>query len=99
LYEEGGVGFLLEDKLVFLPPYSPELNPAEKMWARLKRVFTNKLYKSLEEICLFIENVTKEINRSTKRHQLLYIANRTEKKTEKWVIKRKEDISIIFAKI
>ena len=21
-------------KLVFLPPYSPELNPAEKMWSR-----------------------------------------------------------------
>ena len=29
-------------KLLFLPPYSPELNPAEKMWARLKRAFTNK---------------------------------------------------------
>ena len=34
-------------KFLFLPPYSPELNPAEKMWARLKRAFTNKLFKSL----------------------------------------------------
>ena len=32
-------------KLVFLPPYSPELNPAEKLWARFKRAFTNKLFK------------------------------------------------------
>ena len=50
-------------KLVFLPPYSPELNPAEKMWARFKRAFTNKLFKSLEEISLFIDNAAKEINK------------------------------------
>ena len=51
-------------KLVFLPPYSPELNPAEKMWARLKRAFTNKLFKSLEEVSVFIDNAAKEINKS-----------------------------------
>lgn len=28
--------------LIFLPPYSPELNPAEKMWAKYKRMFSNK---------------------------------------------------------
>jgi transposase len=50
-------------KLVFLPPYSPELNPAEKMWARLKRAFTNKLFKSLEEISSFIDEATKEITK------------------------------------
>jgi transposase len=50
-------------KFVFLPPYSPELNPAEKMWARLKRAFTNKLFKSLEEISLFIDEATKEITK------------------------------------
>jgi hypothetical protein len=32
-------------KLLFLPPYSPELNPAEKIWGRFKRAFTNKLFK------------------------------------------------------
>jgi len=51
-------------KLVFLPPYSPELNPAEKMWARLKRAFTNKLFKSMEEISLFIDNAVNQINNS-----------------------------------
>lgn len=40
--------------LVFLPAYSPELNPAERMWAILKRKFTNQLFKSLEQISEFI---------------------------------------------
>lgn len=41
--------------LIFLPPFSPELNPAEKMWAKFKRAFTNKLFKSLDEVSLFIQ--------------------------------------------
>lgn len=45
--------------LVFLPPYSPELNPAEKMWAKYKRQFSNKLYKSLDEVEDFIINAVK----------------------------------------
>ena len=48
-------------KLIFLPPYSPELNPAEKMWARFKRAFSNKLFHSMEEISLFIDNAFNEI--------------------------------------
>lgn len=39
--------------LFFLPPYSPELNPAEKIWKHLKRKFTNKLFKTLDEISEF----------------------------------------------
>ena len=50
-------------KLVFLPPYSPELNPAEKIWARFKRAFTNKLFKSLEEVSAFIDKAANEINK------------------------------------
>lgn len=48
--------------LIFLPPYSPELNPAENMWARLKRTFTNRLFKTLDELSQFIDSVTKTIN-------------------------------------
>lgn len=40
--------------LIFLPPYSPELNPAEKMWQKIKRDFTNKLFNSLDELSEFI---------------------------------------------
>ena len=45
--------------LIFLPPYSPELNPAEKIWANLKRKFTNKFCKNLADVSLFI---TESIN-------------------------------------
>ena len=31
--------------LLFLPPYSPELNPAERMWAVIKRSYTNNYLK------------------------------------------------------
>ena len=47
--------------LIFLPPFSPELNPAEKMWAKFKRAFTNKLYKSLDEVSLFIQSLTQSL--------------------------------------
>jgi transposase len=39
--------------LLFLPPYSPELNPAEKMWHHIKRKFTNKHFTNLKVISLF----------------------------------------------
>ena len=45
--------------LLFLPPYSPELNPAEKIWAKYKRTFTNRLHKSLEELSNFIQEAVK----------------------------------------
>ena len=48
--------------LIFLPPYSPELNPAENIWAILKRKFTNKLYKTLEEISEFITEATNSLS-------------------------------------
>ena len=51
--------------LVFLPAYSPELNPAEKIWAKCKRAFTNRLFKPLEELSLFIEKAAKTIDIST----------------------------------
>ena len=31
--------------LCFIPPYSPELNPAEKVWAFIKKKITNKPLK------------------------------------------------------
>lgn len=48
-------------KLIFLPPYSPELNPAEKIWAILKRKFTNKMHHSLKEISQFMDKEIKEL--------------------------------------
>lgn len=36
--------------LVFLPPYSPELNPAELVWKFIKARITNKSHKTLDEL-------------------------------------------------
>ena len=48
--------------LIFLPPYSPELNPAENIWARLKRTFTNRLFKTLDELKEFISKVAQTLD-------------------------------------
>lgn len=36
--------------LCYLPPYSPELNPVERIWQEAKRKLKNQLFKSLEEV-------------------------------------------------
>lgn len=50
--------------LLFLPPYSPELNPAEKIWAALKRKFTNRLFHSLDQVSDFIQKATNDLQNS-----------------------------------
>jgi transposase len=37
-------------ELLFLPPYCPELNPAEKMWRHLKDKLANIIFDSLEKL-------------------------------------------------
>jgi len=32
-------------KLIYLPPYSPDLNPIEKFWSVLKKWFKQKIYE------------------------------------------------------
>lgn len=48
--------------LVFLPPYSPELNPAEKIWCTIKRAFTGKVFPNLNQLSLFIESQIKRLS-------------------------------------
>jgi len=48
--------------LVFIPPYCPELNPAEKMWAFFKRNFTNLLCKEMDDISKFISSTVNLLN-------------------------------------
>jgi transposase len=47
--------------LIFLPPYSPELNPAEKIWQKIKRAFTGKLHKNMDELSNFIASEVKSL--------------------------------------
>ena len=38
-------------RLVFLPPYSPQLNPAEHVWDEIKeKWFANKVFQSLDAV-------------------------------------------------
>lgn len=38
-------------RLIFLPPYSPELNPTEHLWAKIRDMkFRNIAYASLDDV-------------------------------------------------
>ena len=62
--------------LIFLPPYSPELNPAEKMWQKYKRAFSNKLFKTLTDvedfICDLARETTKEGTKKTCSYSYIF---------------------------
>jgi transposase len=47
--------------LVFLPPYSPELNPAEKIWWTIKREISMKVFRTLDELTSEIQKIVQEI--------------------------------------
>jgi transposase len=49
--------------LIFLPPYSPELNPAEKIWQHYKRTFTNQFFKTLPELESFVSNLANSLSK------------------------------------
>ena len=41
--------------VLFLPPYSPELNPAERFFEELRKATANRIFKSIEEQEIAIE--------------------------------------------
>ena len=56
-------------RIIILPPYSPELNPTEKLWQYIKdHTIKNRIYKTLRElenaVCKFVNTLTPEIIRS-----------------------------------
>ena len=46
--------------LIFLPPYSPELNPAEKVWWLIKRHMSNKAYVTIKELQDDLDKIIEE---------------------------------------
>jgi len=50
---------------IFLPPYSPELNPAEKMWRYFKDRVSMIAYSSLESLQQKISELVKQLLSST----------------------------------
>jgi transposase len=50
--------------LINIPPYSPELNPAENVWEFMKKRFKNKTFKSLGDVKQWIyDTVNKELTK------------------------------------
>jgi len=47
--------------LIFLPPYSPELNPAEKIWAKFKRDFSNRFFENMELLKDYVCKLSQEL--------------------------------------
>lgn len=52
-------------ELLYLPPYSPELNPVEKLWQYIKsKVLRNKFYDNLLDlenaVCDFIRGISQD---------------------------------------
>ena len=72
-----GAGWHKSDKLIFpqniriiiQPPYSPELNPIERLWQHIKdNTIKNRVYKTLPEledkVCKFVRTLNPEVIRS-----------------------------------
>ena len=75
-----GAGWHKSDKLkypkniriIIQPPYSPELNPIEKLWQYIKdHTIKNRVYKTLPElenkVCKFVRTLNSEIIKSVCR--------------------------------
>ena len=53
-------------QIMYLPPYSPELNPVERLWQHLKsNTIRNKVYETIEDledtVCAFICRFEKDV--------------------------------------
>lgn len=47
-------------KLIRIPPYTPELNPCEKVWQYLKERFKNKTFKNIKELKIWLHQIVKD---------------------------------------
>ncbi len=42
--------------LIRIPPYSPELNPSEKIWGYIKQFYKNRVFENLENVKTWLYN-------------------------------------------
>jgi transposase len=49
-------------RLLFLPAYSPELNPVENLWKEIKKELKNKVFKTMDELFGTIKHWTHHRN-------------------------------------
>lgn len=48
--------------LLFLPSYSPELNPAERVWQYMKERFSGKIFTNLDALSAYIKQVVESLS-------------------------------------
>ncbi len=48
--------------LLYLPPYSPDLNPIELMFARLKHLLRSAAARSIDRLCTILGNCLKHFS-------------------------------------
>jgi len=51
--------------LLRIPPYSPELNPCEQVWAWIKNKYKNRVFSDIEELKLWLHATVKNMNPDT----------------------------------
>jgi transposase len=61
-HKSKGLHVPLNIEIVYLPPYSPELNPVERLWQYIKRnTIRNRVYESIkcleDNVCQFVANI------------------------------------------
>jgi transposase len=63
----------------FLPPYSPELQPAERLWSLVDEPLVNEHFETIEQMeevlavrCVTLQNMREEIKNLTNYHWLKY---------------------------
>ena len=51
--------------LLYLPPYSPELNPKENLWDEIReKIFKNYALKSMDAVCAKLKQAVLHIERN-----------------------------------
>lgn len=63
-------------KLIRIPPYSPELNPSERIWQYIKQDYKNNVFENLDNVKQwlyeFVKNkLNNKIIKSITKHQKL----------------------------
>jgi hypothetical protein len=64
--------------LLFIPPYSPELNPAEKIWRHIKDAIANEVFPTIDDLsnrlCVEVRKLSSQAIKSITGYQL-YLNN------------------------
>ena len=61
--------------LIRIPPYSPELNPSEKIWHYIKQHYRNTVFETLDKVKNWLhnficENLNSKIIKSITNHDI-----------------------------